>query len=163
MPAPSADSKRIKLLLVPILGLVLAGLLLWPSKEETLEQGGVELSQQAAATLVAEVSSQNVELWKAVDLSATGQTNPFANLQWGSAPAHGGGNSDGSSVTSTTVDTDPPGGKQITRRLDAIVTRSGKSYACIDNQVATVGDTLRDGARILSIDGETVVLIEAAK
>ena len=154
----AARSQKLKLLLVPILALVLGAVVFWPAADERPEVEPVAESQHAAAaTSISIGAAPNAELWKGVDLSKAAEINPFAGMRAVSTIAQGDSDSSAETSTLEASATHVPA-KRIIRSVSAIVQRDGKAYACIDNEVAAVGDTLPDGARVISITDETVVL-----
>ena len=154
---PALNVQKLKLLLVPVLALTLGAVLFWPTAEE-------DAAEEAVAAVIRPISqatapgatAPNAELWKNVDLSKVGETNPFVVLQ--SQSTAESGDSQASTAEAATASAIEPSVKRITRSVLAVVQRDGKAYACIDDEVATVGDTLADGARVISITAEAVVL-----
>jgi hypothetical protein len=149
--------------MVPVLGLVLLVVLLWPPQDDSAIQATEGLSVAVAESGLPRAAASNPELWKAVDMSAISSSpSPFAAYHL---------TADGNPKTNDTPDstdtesspqvgnaTSKPVGVRVTKTVNAVIQLNGRAYACIDDQIATVGDTLRDGASVVAIKSDSVVL-----
>jgi|GEM_PF-4762524 len=160
--ASSPNTQKLKLLLIPVLALALGWVLLWPADDEAAEDQPLTTLVRPTSTGIAPVGGPpNAQLWKGIDLTLVSQTNPFRPIEASASTKVDAALGEDGQTSAQTGETSS-GVKRITRSVLAVIHRNGKAYACIDNEVAAVGDTLADGTRVVAITAETV-LLEAAQ
>ena len=163
----TAQTQRAKMAMVPVLAITLVAILFWPAEKEPDISSNAVATLPARQTVVATPPAEAAELWQVVNLAAATEINPFLKVKQPapseSAPVPGGAGEatvagDARQGTENASNLASPPERRATRSVQAVVTRNGMPYACIDGEVAAVGDVLRDGTRVLSITADAVIV-----
>ena len=149
--------ERIKLALIPVLGLILVAIAFWPAKTEGVPASAATSSLSAANSAAAlnQTAAGPSPIWPEIRLDDLVAHNPFeprsvpVPKEMPAASPTAAGNPDPAPAEPPAH---PPG------QLQAIYHDARGAAAILDSQIVRVGDVLEDGSRIVAITSQGIEL-----